>query len=205
MANFKKPNFKYYYIYKILNLVNKKCYVGFHATNKEFNKDNYFGSGNLIKNAIKKYGRENFVKGIIEYIEFEQWKEKENFWIKEMHSHVSENGYNETMGGEGSTGLIMSDISKERIKNSAKNRLPVSDETRQKLSELAKNRKMTEKCKQALIKSNTGRKKSKEELDKISRKGWKHSEETKSNMKKTRKGIKRGKYQKHKIISLINN
>ena len=31
--------YKYYFIYKILNLANKKCYVGFHATNKEYDKD----------------------------------------------------------------------------------------------------------------------------------------------------------------------
>jgi group I intron endonuclease len=198
MANFKQPNYQYYYIYRIANLVNKKCYVGFHATNKEYDKDNYFGSGVLIAKAIKKYGNQNFIKGIIEYINVEEWKEKESFWIKEMKSHVSEWGYNQTWGGEGSLGLIMSEESREKSRKSAKNKPPIKEETIQKLIDKAKERKMSDKCKAALIKSITGRKKSKEELDLISRKDWHHSSVTKLNMSKTRLGVKRGPYKKRK-------
>jgi len=203
MANFKQTSYKYIYIYRIINLTNKKCYVGFHATNNEYEKDNYFGSGILIDKAIKKYGINNFVKGIIEYIDVKEWKEKELFWIKQMNSHLSKHGYNQTWGGEGSFGLIMSEESKEKCRIAAKNKPAIKEETRQKLADKAKERKMSDKCKAALIKSITGRKKSKEELNKISRKDWKHSLETKSNMSKKRLGVKRGPYKKRKIISLI--
>ena len=53
----------YYIIYKITNLINEKYYIGRHAT-KNIN-DDYMGSGIGIKNAINKYGKQNFVKEII--------------------------------------------------------------------------------------------------------------------------------------------
>jgi group I intron endonuclease len=178
--------------------VNKKCYVGFHATNKEYDKDNYFGSGIIIGKAIKKYGIDNFIMGIIEYIDFVEWKEKESFWIKEMNSHVSKWGYNQTWGGEGNTGYKFNDEQRKRSKEAAKNRPPVKEETKTKLSKLGEGRKASEKCKAALLKAVTGRKKSKEELVKISRKDSHHSKETKEQMIKTRTGVKRGSYIKIK-------
>jgi len=83
------------------NMLNGKKYVGFHASNSEYEKDEYRGSGILLKKKIKEYGEDNFITGIIEYIIFDEWKEKEKYWIKEMKSHVSENGYNLTLGGDG--------------------------------------------------------------------------------------------------------
>src|SRR6056300_1621631 len=53
----------HYIIYKIKNQINVKYYIGRHAT-KDVN-DYYMDSGIGIKNAIKKYGLENFTKVII--------------------------------------------------------------------------------------------------------------------------------------------
>lgn len=45
-------------VYKTTNLLNGRFYVGVHnGTSK-----NYYGSGRLLKAAIKKYGKENFVR-----------------------------------------------------------------------------------------------------------------------------------------------
>lgn len=49
-------------IYKITNILNGKIYIG----KDEFSNSEYFGSGKLIKRAIIKYGKKNFIKEILE-------------------------------------------------------------------------------------------------------------------------------------------
>ena len=50
-------------IYKTTNLINKKIYIGQDTKNNP----NYLGSGKYFKYALKKYGKENFSKEIIEF------------------------------------------------------------------------------------------------------------------------------------------
>ena len=52
-----------YIVYKIVNIVNSKFYIGVHKT-KNIN-DDYFGSGRYIKAAIEKHGKEIFKKEIL--------------------------------------------------------------------------------------------------------------------------------------------
>lgn len=47
------------YIYKTINLINGKIYIGQHIA-KEFEAEKYLGSGILLHKAVKKYGKENF-------------------------------------------------------------------------------------------------------------------------------------------------
>lgn len=57
----------FYYLYEIKNTVNNKIYVGVHQT-KNLN-DGYMGSGTVINKAYEKYGKEMFVKTILEYFD----------------------------------------------------------------------------------------------------------------------------------------
>jgi len=50
-------------VYRTVNLVNGREYTGKHETDDL--DDGYLGSGNLIKRAIEKHGRENFRKVLL--------------------------------------------------------------------------------------------------------------------------------------------
>ena len=89
-------------IYKITNLINGKIYIGQDSKNR----NKYFGSGKIIKQAIKKNGRKNFSKDIIEYCKNKkELDEREKYWIKYYGSINPKIGYNITLGGEGNLGL----------------------------------------------------------------------------------------------------
>lgn len=64
MSNKFLPNIPYI-VYKTTNLVNSKIYIGVHATKVPNEFDGYFGSGKLLRCAIKKYGRKNFVREVL--------------------------------------------------------------------------------------------------------------------------------------------
>jgi group I intron endonuclease len=191
MSRLKHFNYKYYFIYRIINTINKKSYVGFHATNKEYDEDTYFGSGGLLKYAIKKYGANNFVMGIIEYVDPKNWQDKETFWIKAIHSHVSEGGYNQTYGGDGILGHTQSKESNEKRSKAHKGRyINKSYEERYGIE-------IAERMKANLSKSlsgenhpNWGQHASKETKDKMTNaaKNKPKSEEAKANMSKSCRG-----------------
>lgn len=83
-------------VYLIKNKINNKIYIGSKTLSKdEFLKSNYWGSGKLIKRAIKKYGIDNFEKIVID--ECKNKKElhlKEEFWINYYNSTDKTIGYN---------------------------------------------------------------------------------------------------------------
>ena len=83
-------------IYKTTNLVNGKFYVGKDAKNKK----SYLGSGIVLKQAIEKYGKENFKKEVLEVCKtLDELSEKEKYWIGKLKA--IEFGYNLTKGGTG--------------------------------------------------------------------------------------------------------
>ena len=87
------------YIYITTNLVNNKKYVGRHKSTKF--DDKYFGSGRHLKNALNKYGKENFRCELLESCEtLDELIEREMFYIKEFDAVNSSNWYNSSYGGK---------------------------------------------------------------------------------------------------------
>lgn len=89
-------------IYKITNNLNGKIYIGLYTKSLTSFK-NYWGSGVIISKAIKKYGKLNFSKIILEdNIQIvESLFEKEKYYISKYNSTHPSIGYNISEGGQG--------------------------------------------------------------------------------------------------------
>ena len=110
-------------IYKIINKINGKVYIGQTKNNfnkryaykgkgiervykyHKYNKENGYPFNNHLLNSIEKYGIENFE--VIEEFEkcdnLDKLNEREKYWIGYYESNNNLKGYNETIGGEGRT------------------------------------------------------------------------------------------------------
>lgn len=140
-------------IYKITNKLNNKVYIGKSRNNpiKRFNahmrhamEDNKYN--NHFYNAIKKYGKDNFIIETIEKnIENEQkLQEREKYWIQFYKSYDKNFGYNKTLGGDGGNTWALNDHKEETskklsysIKNSEKHKaICSSEEWKEKLKKI---------------------------------------------------------------------
>lgn len=88
---------KYYTIYRTINLVNNKEYIGQHITDNP--NDSYIGSGVLISNAIKKYGKHNFKKEILHVFDsYDEMNQKE-IELVNIDYVLRDDTYNVLLGG----------------------------------------------------------------------------------------------------------
>ena len=157
-----------YSIYKATNKSNGKIYIGFdsnwpkrrneHKTDSKRRKTKFC-------NAIKKYGWDSFEWEVIyQSKDYNHTLEKmENKFIVEYDSY--RNGYNSTLGGEGSKGIKLSKEHKNKISKSNKGK-KVSEETKELLREIRKNQKNVDIS--GIGSYWRGRKRSKEDLEKKS-------------------------------------
>jgi len=94
--------------------------------------------------AWEKYGAENFEITTITECKIEELHELEKYYIKELHSHMSEWGYNISWGGDSPMrGRKQSDEARKKISDAGKGNkyrlgTTASDETRKKMSESKK-------------------------------------------------------------------
>jgi len=201
-------------IYQTKKLINEKIYVGKDTKNNP----NYLGSGIALKNSIKKYGKENFKKTILEICKNnEELEIREKYWIKKLNT--LKNGYNMTEGGTGGyTGIpwnkgLTKDTSNklketgekiskklkghkqsEETKNKRNEKLTGikrSDETKRKLSIALTGKKMSDETKRKLSIALTGKKMSDETKQKMRGREW--SEESKQKISNALKGKKNHK------------
>lgn len=128
-------------IYKTTNLINGKFYIG----KDKHNDPKYFGSGKILKQAIKKYGISNFVKEIIEecYDE-QQWLEREIYWI-DFYNSINE-GYNIALGGNGGD-TISNNSNKKLIYEKKK----ITDNNKSEIDKLERNKKISNALKENWI------------------------------------------------------
>lgn len=177
------------------NLINGKKYIG----QKKFDKKwiNYIGSGVYFKNAIKKYGKENFSREIIaiaysrkeldglekEFIKFHNATESDNFY------NIADGGHNgntfagkteEEMNGiskkisDSKVGKNLSEDTCTKISEALKGHIPwnigitPSEETKQKISKSNIGKKLTEEQKIKVSMSKIGKPRSKDTKEKIS-------------------------------------
>jgi len=191
----------YGFIYITTNLINGKKYIGQRMYCRDWRY--YLGSGKYFKLSIKKYGRENFKREIIEIAySKEELNKLEKKHIKKHNAVESKKYYNILEGGNGSptAGTHYSDELKKKL-SLANIGYKASDETRKKISFALQNGRnphigehWTEERK---LKSS------------LARMGHKASEETKKKMSDSSKGsivsiatrIKIGNLHRNKIVS----
>ena len=93
------------YIYKIINNINDKVYIGQTQRSiqerwKEHLKEsNSTRVNHPIYRAMRKYGNEHFNIVEIEQIDNDLLNQREQYWIEQYNSY--NNGYNATLGGDG--------------------------------------------------------------------------------------------------------
>ena len=118
-------------IYRALNIINGKSYIGQTQDDrleKRIEEHLLYAKQspkNAFHRAINKYGAANFEFTVIEWdIPVEQIDAREIFWIDYYNTYIhaiNSNGYNETLGGQGTRGykFTESDIKKISIASKA--------------------------------------------------------------------------------------
>jgi group I intron endonuclease len=176
-------------LYRTTNLVNSKIYVGVHKVADTARSKKYLGSGDQIRSAIKKYGRENFIRETL--AEFSSCTDVYDAEAKLVNQEFvsRDDTYNICLGGRGGVNLTEDMKNKLRIANTGKKASP---ETRLKMSESRKGRTLSKEHIEKLISVHIGKKRSPETRSKISAaaKGRVVSEEVRAKIGAASKGNK---------------
>lgn len=152
------------YIYLTTNLINGKRYIGLHQANT-FEPHKYKGSGKLILEAFKKYGKENFTCELLEECDtLDELNAAEKKWIAFYNAVESRDFYNVARGGEGHTCTPWNKGKSQPIHpNSAKaleygRYLPASAKQKAQLAKYRKTVVVTDETKEKLRQNTLGRK-----------------------------------------------
>lgn len=176
-------------IYKITNKINNKVYIGqtrsklrdrwnSHCRNKKHS---------LVTRAIEKYGRDNFtIEEIDRADSIEELNIKEANWIKHYNSSDTTIGYNIMLGGDSNT--THSEETKAIISKKARE---ISDETRKKMSEAKKGKKLTEEHKAKIVRIGYTWSEESKEKSRQKQKGRPKSPESIAKMAEAHRGKKR--------------
>lgn len=128
-----------HYIYRIVNCVNGKSYVGY-TTNPERRWKAHLltaskaRGGYALHAAMRKYGSQNFEMEVVlcSLDHSHMLSEMEPFFITRYESRIDQNGYNLTDGGESNYGWRPTMETREKMSQSRKKRI-ITEETREKM------------------------------------------------------------------------
>lgn len=111
-------------VYKITNLVNGKCYIGYttRSASERWKQHVHRSTKNLnvkFDNALRKYDISNWnVEILEENLSVESSKIQEKYYINLFDSYNL--GYNSTLGGDGNNGIVMSEESNKKRSDALK-------------------------------------------------------------------------------------
>ena len=158
-----KPSDNVYVVY-MHSFPNGKRYIGISRNvTRRFRNGKGYQSQPVMWNAIQKYGWKNVKTTILlDNLTKEEAKKEEIRLIAEYHTADRCFGYNETLGGEGANGRVLSDMEKQIIgkrMSSVHKGVPLSEEHKNKLSSSLKGKpkKLSDSGRQAIVKSNQSR------------------------------------------------
>ena len=141
-----------HYVYVIVNKINLKLYFGSHSWENEGVDPTYYGSGKIIKQAVKKYGKDNFIVYPIKfYNNAEECRKAEEELLTKYD--VANNPYCYNIKN-GAIGWTSEDITGENNPMYGKN---LSEEHRKKLSQANKGEKHPQYGKRGRDSHNYGR------------------------------------------------
>lgn len=200
------------YIYRILNKITKKCYIGetkCKDVTKRWNQHKQIIGLNkgcpALRDAIKKYGIDNFEFSVL-IICFDDDRFKYEIEYIKKYNSVVPNGYNITNGGEGSgfQGKTHTEQVKNDIKKKLEQKFIVNPYLKKQMSERNKivmsNPEIRDKIKKGMLNSEKW-KKVVENMRSGNHKKSKHTEESKN---KTSESMKKYYSNNVKIVNNIN-
>lgn len=127
---------KEWLVYAHINKANRKTYVGITSQSVQSRwgyKGNGYKDSPKFYNAIKKYGWDNFDHEIVaEHLTEQEAKNFEKALIKNGKLQDDNYGYNMTIGGDGVVGNVVSQETKEKLRQAYYN---MSEESKRRLYE----------------------------------------------------------------------
>ena len=171
-------------VYEIVNLMNNKRYIGSSKDLAARKKQHFRGSQSNphMQCAMRKYGKENFVFNVLEYVCESDLLSVEQFYIDTLNPE-----YNICRVAGNRLGVPVSDQTKGKISEKLRGRV-VSEATREKLRTAHTGKKASPETIEKLVTSHTGKTLTKEQKQKIgdAHRGRKHSDDSKAKMSKNR-------------------
>lgn len=179
-------------IYKVTNLSNGKIYIGKTIKSLECRKIEHVCSSkkqtdnSVFHKAIRKYGINSFKWEIVYCCNnYLLSNLMETFKIIVNHSHINENGYNMTWGGEGTYGYKFSNNQLKKLSESHIGKIQtIESKEKRSFNMKGKNKRFG---------------------NKNNRYGLYHTQETKKKMSKSHKGIGLGKKLSEETKQKISN